>query len=177
MHITGGSKFQCDWCGKFFLIKNYLRSHFKRHLAVGPSFKPKYHVNFVHKRYERHPPVDEEYLEEAEPVMAIEELEEKSEDTTSVGDQLEIEVTEMLLDPDMEIKEEALDESTIMYELCPMDGISGGIKEEAEDDDRDFLQSFIPHMKCMSLEEKKRFKRNARMIIKNIFSMKFRGME
>jgi hypothetical protein len=91
------------------------------------------------------------------------------------------EVTEVVLDPEMlaemEITEEAPDESTIMYELCPMEGISGGIKEEPEDDDRDFLNSFIPHMKRMSFDEKRKFKKNARMVVRNTLSMNFFTME
>lgn len=68
--------------------------------------------------------------------------------------------------------EETDTDEEIMYEICEMDSISGGIKEEVDDDDRDFLRAFLPHMKMMNEVEKSKFKVNAQFIAKKVLSMR-----
>lgn len=279
--------FLLDWCGKKFLMRQYLRLHFKRHLETGESFKPKNHMKFVHPRYDKHPPVlpllelekknllvdektseasdkeevtqvlefltaeEEKILEELDSVAAddlIKEMtsisaktsldqtterleDEEDEPIETLGDEtiettedesevmveeeqlevLEDELVEIINDEPEEIveaeeetledvipaykikhetgleckernvvieekfaapeiKQEPLQEEqlSVEYELCAMENISNGIKLETEDDDREFLRSFLPHMERMSSADKRAFKANARMIVKRI---------
>lgn len=190
MHIHS-KKYECDWCGKCFLIKPYLRSHFKRHLTTGVRFKPKNHINFIHPRYEKHLPESaisqemsnnknkfpfegEKLIEEYDIITPSDIKQEIVDDQNKFPFEEEklIEEYEIIIPDD--IKQEVVDDQMFIdYEICPMDGISGVIKEETEDDDREFLQAFLPRMNKMSEEEKKLFKRKAKLIAKKVLAMRF----
>lgn len=153
-------------------MKQYLRSHFKRHLATGPRFKPKNHINFVHPRYEKHLPEGAVDQEKHLPEGTVDQ--EKPDDQNKFPFDVEELIEEYEIIPPDDIKQEAFDDQMyIDYEICPMDAISGGIKEETEDDDRDFLQAFLPRMSKMSPGEKKAFKRKAKHIAKKVLAMRF----
>lgn len=106
--------------------------------------------------------VEEETLEDVIPAYKI------KHETGLECQELNVVIEEKFAAP--EIKQEPLQEEqlSIEYELCAMENISNGIKLETEDDDREFLRSFLPHMERMSSAGKRDFKANARMIVKRI---------
>lgn len=137
---------------------------------TGVRFKPKNHTNFIHPRYEKHLP--EGIITQEKPDQNKFSFDEEDQNKFPLNVEELIEEYEIIQTED--IKQEIVDDQMFIdYEICPMDDISGVIKEETEDDDRDFLQAFLPRMSKMSEDEKKVFKRKAKHIAKKVLAMRF----
>lgn len=163
-----------------------------RHLKAGKNFKPKYQTKFDHFKYQ--PTSDENDSEEEIKVTFLEETELTPEEIlTDIDfglepseDQFEVEmVTEVF--EDVEIKSE-LFVGGEKFERCEswasstkvgktgrknrsrveLEKIRQAKLEKEKEADRDYLQLFLPHMRKLKKDEKKRFKLNVKKILRKV---------